>query len=213
VDDAATTALVEPRPDRRPAVPLIHLATRMLGETKVAIALLVGFAGSVVAGRLLSRRMVAGQAYLVMTIFSVVFVAVAVLQMGRAGGGVLDRNPLSVLSFGRLSRCAHPWIDSGGVFRWDSEAVLNLLLYMPLGVFATLASRRPVATLAVSAALAIVLEALQTVLDAGTCAVMDVTRNVAGLALAAGCTAAGLWIVGRRRAGLRSSSQVPQNVR
>ncbi len=136
-------------------------------------------------------------------LFSAVLVAVAMLQVGRAGGGVLDRNPLVHFSLARISTCSLG--GDGNLFRWDDEAKLNVLLYVPLGVFATLAFRRPVGVLVCTVAFAAGMEAAQALLDAGVCAVVDIGHNVAGAAIAVGAAAAAQQAVRRFRA-LRPAS-------
>ena len=143
---------------------------------------------SVLVGRLVDRRMRAPQRYVILTLFSAVLVAVAMLQVGRAGGGVLDRNPLAHVSFDRISTCS--LVGDGDLLRWDDEAKLNVLLYVPLGVFATLASRRPVGAVVCIALFAAVMEAVQTLVDAGVCTVLDIGHNVVGAAIGVGATVA-----------------------
>ena len=141
---------------------------------------------SVFVARLVGRRVRVPQRYVVLTLFSAVLVAVAMLQVGRAGGGVLDRNPFAHVSFSRISTCA--LVGDGDLFRWDDEAKLNVLLYVPLGVFATLASGRSVGALVCIALFAAVMEAVQTLVDAGVCTVLDIGHNVAGAAIGVGAT-------------------------
>ncbi len=148
----------------------------------------VGLLVSVLVGRLVDRRVSAPQRYVILTLFSAFLVAVAMLQVGRAGGGVLDRNPLAHISFDRISTCAV--VGDGDLLRWDDEAKLNVLLYVPLGVFATLAFRRPVGALVCIALFAAVMEAVQTLVDAGVCTVLDIGHNVAGAAIGVGAAVA-----------------------
>ena len=146
----------------------------------------VGLLVSVLVGRLVARRVRAPQGYVILTLFSAVLVAVAMLQVGRAGGGVLDRNPLGYVSLRRISTCAV--IGDGDLLGWDDEAKLNVLLYVPLGVFATLAFRRSVGALLCVALFAAAMEAVQTLVDAGVCTMLDIGHNVAGAAIGVGAT-------------------------
>jgi VanZ like family len=167
---------------------MIHLAFRMFDDGKVMAAVAVGLILSVLVSGFVAHRVGGPQRYVMLMLFSAVLVAVAMLQVGRAGGGVLDRNPLVHFSLARISTCS--LVGDGGLLRWDDEAKLNVLLYAPLGVFATLASRRPVGALMCIALSAAVLEAVQTLADAGVCTVLDIGHNVAGAAIGVGATVA-----------------------
>lgn len=169
---------------------LIDAVIRLL-DGKVIAALVAGFLVSAIVGVILARRTKVSPMLTVLTVFSAVAVAVATLQMGRAGGGVLDRDPLEHISFGALGRCFA--VADGGSLVSSNEASLNLLLYVPFGVFATLAFGRPSRVMAWSIALILAMEALQSVLDVGVCSVLDVAYNIAGVALAIVATVAAQW--------------------
>ena len=165
----------------------IEAAVRLLDGT-VVVALFLGLLVSVPLGVVFARRAGRSPVLMVLTIFSVVFVAVATLQMGRAGGGVLDRDPFDHMSFSGLGRCLS--ITDGGLRLTSNEARLNLALYMPFGVFATLALGRPWRVLAWSIALILLMEGLQSILDVGICSGVDVVTNVVGVAIAIAATVA-----------------------
>ncbi|MFF4698985.1 VanZ family protein [Streptomyces chattanoogensis] len=83
--------------------------------------------------------------------------------------------------------------------------VVNVVLWVPMGLLGTLASRRPVAvTLAGSGAWALV-ELLQTLDPVRSCQPVDWANNTLGVALGA---LAG-WQAGRGRRDARPAGQVP----
>ena len=175
---------------------LIDAALRLLDGRSLA-ALAVGFVLSLAVGIVVVRRTGASPVLASLTVFSAVFVAVAMLQMGRAGGGALDRDPLAHFSIGALGRCFP--IADGAESLSSNETRLNLLLYVPFGVFATLTFGRPWRALAVSVALILAMEALQAVLDVGVCSALDVVTNLIGVAIAIAVTAVIQWSMRHRR--------------
>ena len=174
----------------------IDAAVRLLDGTSLS-ALVVGFLLSLLVGVLIARRTSTSPILASLTVFSVVVVAVAMLQMGRAGGGILDRNPFEHLSLGALGRCDTTVGDASALT--SNEARLNLFLYVPFGVLATVTFGRPWRVLAIAVGLILALEALQSILDVGVCSSLDIVTNIVGVALAIAATVAIRRIVGRRR--------------
>lgn len=174
---------------------LFHLAGRYLDEGKSIAAIAIGIVLSVVVSGRVATRTAAPRRYVIATLVSLTVIVVATLQTRRAGGGLLDRNPFAHLSFGRLSSCYHPLIGPAGVFDLGSQATLNVALFVPLGIFATLAFRRPVRVIMGAFALAATLEVIQTIFQLGVCEGLDVTHNVIGAALGVGAAvvAMRLW--------------------
>ena len=174
----------------------IDAAVRLLDGTSLS-ALVVGFLLSLLVGVLIAGRTSTSPILASLTVFSVVVVAVAMLQMGRAGGGILDRNPFEHLSLGALGRCDTTVGDASALT--SNEARLNLFLYVPFGVLATVTFGRPWRVLAIAVGLILALEALQSILDVGVCSSLDIVTNIVGVALAIAATVAIRRIVGRRR--------------
>ncbi len=165
---------------------VFHLAGRYLDEGKSIAAIAVGIVISVVVSGRVSTRTAAPRRYVIATFVSLTVMVVATLQTRRAGGGLLDRNPFNHLSFGRLSSCYHPLIGPAGLFDFGSQAMLNVALFIPFGVFATLAFQRASRVVVWAVLLAIALEFIQTIFDLGVCEVLDVTHNILGAVVGVG---------------------------
>jgi hypothetical protein len=124
--------------------------------------------------------------------------ALAVTLAGREPGSRGSTGHLSCLRDGFVSLGI---IGSGSGQFLDTYLVLNLLLLVPFAFFATVATRRPVAVLAVSVAVTAGIEGFQSMSGLGVCETQDLGNNVFGalLAVIAGALANGI-LAGLRRA-------------
>lgn len=73
----------------------------------------------------------------------------------------------------------------------DSEAILNVLLYMPLTASLVGLSRRPWLSFTIASGIAVATEFLQTAIGYGVCEEVDTLRNVLGILLVAAPIALG----------------------
>jgi hypothetical protein len=81
----------------------------------------------------------------------------------------------------------------------SSEGLLNLLLLVPLGVAATLATRRPLLACVVVIALPGLIELMQSQIPGRVCSGTDYLENVLGGLAGVAMGAVACWLVARRR--------------
>lgn len=108
---------------------------------------------------------------------------------GLAGAGVA-LVPATTLARGAvLVEWDRGCLIQSGLSMSTPEAALNVLLLTPAAFFGVLATRRPARVLLGVIALAVLVEAVQSVTALGVCQTADVVRNVAGAAVAGGFAA------------------------
>jgi len=155
------------------------------------------------------------------TLALLLLTAMLAWPLGRRGGAI---GVLFVLALGSVLAATtttwRPHLSWDGVERYllgfehpgravrgfagTRERVANIVLFMPLGIYGTLLTRRPLATLAGCCALTFAIEAWQGYLGR-TADVSDVLHNAVGAAV--GVALALIWIRATTSAGKRPAPE------
>lgn len=170
---------------------VIRSAGRLLTEEPTPWVLGAALVLSLVAAPRLAARLDTTRTWAFALLASTGLVLVGVLVVGRGTTLVTD----ATLDVAALRGCGTALRGGLDATAWTSaEAVLNLLLFVPLGLSATVVFGRPGAVAVALAGLAVVLEATQTLAGIGVCESVDVVRNVigAGVGVALGMGAHGV---------------------
>ncbi|MFD5828484.1 VanZ family protein [Lentzea sp. NPDC060358] len=126
----------------------------------------------------------------------------------RPGPAALAGISLGVVLGVTFSRTLPDWAGRDGFCHLNtfslhgSSELLNALLFVPLVLFAVLATRKPWAVLVSAIALSAAIEVVQPLTRRGLCETQDFLNNSAGAVVAAVAAAAVLAVARRRRAAV-----------
>jgi hypothetical protein len=171
-------------------------AGRLLSEPSVLAFLAIGCTASVASVLAAAKYVQFRKAPMIAAVISLVGAAAS---MFVAGGRALE---FTGIKPALLKSCVG-FGDSSGAL--DSQALLNIILFLPFAALLCLATRRPLVCGLIASGVAAGMELAQTMLDFGVCESSDFLCNFVGVWLGVGASAVLLKTFPWRRGDVKSN--------